>query len=110
MNSTYNLLLGSLLMPDPTILAGLFVATAIYAWWLNTPMGKWMRRDQTWVTVIIGNGIIVIAGALSNREFAVWMLWLFVAAGVPIIAESLYRMYRHHEATIAAQVGRDEQQ
>lgn len=103
-DSTLNLL-SSLAMPDAPLLAGLFFSTSLYALFLNTSIGRWLRRDETWVTVVIGVGIVLTWAAIDNPAMAGRMLWLFVAAGVPIIAESLYRMYRHHEATLAAQVG-----
>ncbi len=104
MNSTINLL-ENLHMPDAPLLAGLFVSTVFYALFLNTPLGKWLRRDETWVTVVIGVAIVLIWAAVDNPAMAARMFWFFGVAGIPIIAESLYRMYRHHEATVAAQVG-----
>ncbi len=104
MNSTVNLL-EILSMPDAPLLAGLFVSSVFYALFLNTPLGKWLRRDETWVTVVIGVAIVLIWAAVDNPAMAGRMLWLFVAAGVPIVAESLWRMYRHHSEAAAAQVG-----
>jgi len=75
------------------IYGGVVATATLYAWILNKRrVHNWYIPDRTWITVVIGNGIILAGLALICLVYAIpWFVWwivffLNVAAGVPIVA------------------------
>ena len=66
------------------------LASAGYAWWLDSPTGREIAARKTWVTVVIGVGLTLILAAVIV-PFEVWIrvALLFVATGAPIVVRSL---------------------
>ena len=82
---------------DTSILvyAGLFLLAATYALLLNTPAGKQFAKEYTWASVVIGDGLILVALWLLLPEGSWWpVFWAFVAAGLPMIGRSLFNKAR----------------
>lgn len=88
------------------IYGAVVAAATLYAWILNKPrVYNWYTPDRTWVTVVVGNGIILAGLALICLFYALpWIVWwivffLNVAAGVPIITwQNLRNAKRRHRA------------
>ncbi len=77
---------------------GLGVVTIAYALVLNIrQVREWYTPDRTWVTVVIGDGLIIGALALTALVGAIgwdawWIALLFTCvAGAPIIVWQLIR-------------------
>lgn len=78
-------------------LALAFVLSLLYAAILAaTDFGLWLRQELTWVTVVLGVGMTLGCIALVDRNAATMAALFFAASGVPIVGESLYRMWRTH--------------
>lgn len=83
---------------------GLAIVTSIYAAILNVKgVREWYTPDRTWITVVIGDGLIlgalrvaVWAGEMSN---AAWLLALTYTcvAGAPIIIWQQIRKFRRRQ-------------
>jgi hypothetical protein len=68
----------------------LFLLSCIYAMLLNTETGMEWAQEQTWFTVVIGNGLVI--GALALLLPAIYtaiIIGAFAVAGIPIIYRSL---------------------
>ena len=88
---------------------GLLVVASLYAAVLNIrAVREWYTPDRTWITVVIGDGLIL--GALLCLVpfgiLALWQWWIAcvytVAAGVPIIIwQHIRAMQRKHRAAQA---------
>lgn len=78
-------------------LALAFVLSLLYAAILaGTDFGLWLRQELTWVTVVLGVGCTLGCIALVDVRAATVAALFFAVAGVPIVGESLYRMWRTH--------------
>lgn len=81
------------------VLVVLALTSALYAYALER-LEKRYEPDLTWVTVVIGNGLIVAAlAALAALGELTWtavvlVLAANVVAGLPIIAWQLWQIYR----------------
>ena len=81
-------------------LALAFVLSLLYAAMLAaTDFGLWLRQELTWVTVVLGVAMTLGCMALVDRNAAGLAALFFAVAGVPIVGESLYRMWRTHRET-----------
>lgn len=78
-------------------LALAFALSLLYAAMLaGTDFGLWLRQELTWVTVVFGVGMTLGCIALVDLRAAAMAALFFAASGVPIVGESLYRMWRTH--------------
>lgn len=78
-------------------LALAFLLSGLYAAFLAmTDFGLWLRQELTWVTVVLGVGMTLACIALVDLQAAGTAALFFAASGVPIVGESLYRMWRTH--------------
>ena len=91
------------------IAIGLVVVSSLYAAVLNIrAVREWYTPDRTWITVVIGDGLIIAAllclvpsGVLSMAQWWIVLVYTF-AAGVPIIIWQFIRaMQRKHRAAQA---------
>jgi hypothetical protein len=75
----------------------LALLSAIYAIALETERGKWLATERTWVTVIIGCGIVLIV-LLVVLPFESWLrvVAAFAIAGTPMAIRSLNNDWRKH--------------
>ncbi len=91
------------------IAIGLVIVASAYAAILNIKrVREWYTPNRTWVTVVIGDGLILaaLAVAVLAGELA-WRAWLItfgytLSAGAPIITWQQIRAYQRHRR--AAQV------
>lgn len=80
-------------------LALAFLLSGLYAAFLAmTDFGLWLRQELTWLTVVIGVGITLACMMVVDGSAATTAALFFVATGFPIVAESLFRMWRIHRA------------
>ena len=80
-------------------LALAFLLSGLYAAFLAmTDFGLWLRQELTWLTVVIGVALTLTCIALIDLRSAGVAALFFVATGLPIVAESLFRMWRIHRA------------
>lgn len=80
-------------------LALAFLLSGLYAAFLAmTDFGLWLRQELTWLTVVIGVGITLACITLVDLGAATIAALFFAVAGLPIVAESLWRMWRIHRA------------
>lgn len=91
------------------IAIGLTLVSSLYAYVLNKrQVREWYTPDRTWITVVIGDGLIIIAlGVAVLTDQIAWGAWWIVfgytcAAGAPIIIWQLYRRWKRRQR--AAQV------
>lgn len=83
-----------------------FVLSAAYATFLAlTDIGRWARQELTWLTVVIGVGLTLGCIAVVDADAAGLAGVFFAATGLPIVAESVLRMYRNHRAVQQRQMG-----
>jgi hypothetical protein len=91
------------------IAIGLITVSSLYAALLNKrAVREWYTPDRTWITVVIGDGLIILAllvavlvGELSWRAWLITFMYTCVA-GVPIIIWQCIRaMQRKHRAAQA---------
>jgi hypothetical protein len=101
-------------MTSAQIFIGLFLASVAYAFILNRKaVYRWYHRGKTWVTVVVGNGIILAALYLhveiGTLTMAAWWLvfWSNIAAGAPIIAWQLGKNAEQEE--IERQIEQEEE-
>ena len=76
-------------------LVALFLASGLYAIGLQTRIGKRLCARRTWLTVIVGN-TLVLAALYTLLSLESWLLCVgaFAIAGVPVVARSLYNELR----------------
>jgi predicted DNA repair protein MutK len=80
-------------------LALAFLLSGLYAAFLAmTDFGLWLRQELTWLTVVIGVGITLACMMVVDSSAATTAALFFVATGLPIVVESLFRMWRMHRA------------
>jgi hypothetical protein len=83
---------------NAAVYASLGVASALYAAYLNTAVGKDFAEQYTWASVSLGTAIVLAAtrllvpGRLWNR-----LVIAFVVAGSPLILRSLYNRFTQSE-------------
>ena len=83
------------------------VLSTVYAVFLaRSDFGLWMRQEMTWLTVVVGVGLTLGGIALVDAAAAGLAVWFFAATGLPIVAESLVRMWRQHRAAQRLQTER----
>lgn len=82
---------------------GLAVVASAYAAILNIrQVREWYTPDRTWVTVVIGDGLIILAllvlALLGELPWRAWLITLGYtgAAGAPIIIWQQIRAYERH--------------
>ena len=84
-----------------------FLLSICYALFLAlTEPGQWLRQEMTWLTVVVGVGLTLGGIALVDTQAAGLAVWFFAATGLPIVAESLVRMWRQHRAAQRLQTER----
>ncbi|MCC6454455.1 MAG: hypothetical protein IT328_05890 [Caldilineaceae bacterium] len=72
------------------IFACLGLCAAGYAVVLNTEEGKQLAQDQTWLTVVLGNSLILFfLRILLPRYYWNLIAMSFIVAGTPMIARSI---------------------
>ena len=71
-------------------LIGCFATCTAYALLLSTRRGMWMTLHLTWLTVVVGCGIVLLFVALVDAEAARLAAWMFAAGGFPIVVRSLW--------------------
>jgi hypothetical protein len=72
-------------------LAWLFVVCTFYALLLQTRTGRIVAQRRTWITVVVGNTIVLLGLALLlDWPMLLRVFYAFAAAGVPIIVRSIY--------------------
>lgn len=80
-------------------LALAFLLSGLYAAFLAmTDFGLWLRQELTWLTVVIGVGITLACMMVVDGSAATVAALFFAVTGLPIVAESLFRMWRIHRA------------
>ena len=80
-------------------LALAFLLSSLYAAFLAmTDFGLWLRQELTWLTVVIGVALTLACIALIDLRAAGVAALFFGATGLPIVFESLFRMWRMHRA------------
>ena len=73
------------------VLALLFVVCAGYALLLQTRKGRLLAERRTWVTVVIGDSLVLVALAVLLPWHNVLLAFFaFAAAGIPIILRAIY--------------------
>ncbi len=91
------------------IAIGLVIVSTLYAVVLNIrTVREWYTPDRTWITVVIGDGLILAAllclvpfGILAIAQWWIILIYTF-AAGVPIIIwQQIRAMQRKHRAAQA---------
>lgn len=74
---------------------GAGVTATAYAAALATPRGRQFRRDDTWLSVVVGVGLTLAWLAIKDKRSAQRALEMFAVTGTPIIvlcvAEQLER-------------------
>lgn len=71
------------------------VTAIIYAFFLNTPKGRMFASEYTWVSVVVGTGIVISAlWFLIPQDSWQKVILSFVVAGSPMIARSLINKKR----------------
>jgi hypothetical protein len=79
------------------IYATLGMAATLYAVALETPIGKWLTHERTWITVAAGNGLVLVALFFLLDTAAWWRcLAAFAVAGAPVIVRSLINDWRRN--------------
>jgi hypothetical protein len=80
---------------DILIYVALGVAATVYAWALNTKKGKSLAGEYTWVSVVVGTGIVLIGlWFLIPQDSWLKVVLSFIVAGVPMIVRSLINKMR----------------
>lgn len=88
---------------------GLVIVASAYASILNIKQIRdWYTPDRTWITVVIGDGLIIaalavaaLAGEMSWRAWGITFGYT-VAAGAPIIIWQQIRKYRRRQRAAQA--------
>ena len=75
-------------------LALLFVASALYAFLLATKLGREFSAAATWVTVVVGNSLVLGAYALWDGWAALWALLFFMVGGIPIVLGEIVKDFQ----------------
>ena len=80
------------------VYASLGVASALYAAYLNTPVGKEFAERYTWASVILGTAIVLAAARLLMPA-RMWnrLVIAFAVAGSPLVLRSLYNRFAQSE-------------
>ena len=77
----------------------LFLVSLLYAILLNTEEGREWADNQTWATVVIGNGIVIAALAVVLSPIYIAVIFgAFAVAGGPIIYRSLHNQNKERKA------------
>jgi hypothetical protein len=80
---------------DILIYVALGVAATVYARTLNTKKGKSFASEYTWVSVVVGTGIVLIGlWFLIPQDSWLKVVLSFMVAGVPMIVRSLINKKR----------------
>jgi len=80
---------------DILIYVALGVAATVYAYALNTKKGKSFASEYTWVSVVVGTGIVLIGlWFLIPQDSWLKVVLSFIVAGVPMIVRSLINKKR----------------
>ena len=79
------------------ILLAIFAASSIYALLLSTRYGKILTETYTWVTVVLGTGMILGFYFLMSPQPDPMIFLCFVAGGTPIVIRSLWEDVRREE-------------
>jgi hypothetical protein len=84
-----------------------------YALWLQTTrLGTYLAREETWITVVIGVAVTVLIGRIVFDWYTVGLIeLLFVGAGSPVIARSLFNNQRRFADrwTEVRRIGKDDE-
>lgn len=80
------------------LVLALMVGTAYAVLLALTDFGLWLRQELTWLSVVLGVAATLGCMALVDAAAAYTALLFFAAAGLPIVVESLIRMWRNHRA------------
>lgn len=96
-----------------SIAIGLVIVASAYAAILNIrSVREWYTPDRTWVTVVIGDGLIIGAlGVLALLNEVTWRFWWIAfgytcAAGAPIIIwQQIRKFQRRRRAAEALERG-----
>ncbi len=80
------------------VYASLGVASALYAAYLNTPVGKEFAERYTWASVTLGTAIVLAAARLlvPGRQWNRLVI-AFGVAGSPLVLRSLYNRFAANE-------------
>ncbi|HNS04358.1 MAG TPA: hypothetical protein PKM78_18480 [Anaerolineae bacterium] len=78
-----------------TALAGCFATCTGYALLLCTKRGMWLSLNLTWLTVVIGVGLVLGWIATQPPHTALTDLYFFIAGGLPIVIRSWILTARH---------------
>jgi hypothetical protein len=73
------------------LLSGLYAAFLAM-----TDFGLWLRQELTWLTVVVGVGLTIVCIAIVDQHAARMAALFFGATGLPIVLESLWRMWKAH--------------
>ncbi len=82
------------------VFALLLLVSTLYAVILQvTSFGRWLARERTWLSVVIGVGYTVLALVLVIPRSAWFMVVMaFLVASLPIIGRSLWNELRRDSA------------
>ena len=73
-----------------TAIIGCFATCTVYALLLSTRRGMWATLHLTWLTVVVGCGLVLLFVALVDTDAAQLAAWMFAAGGTPIVVRSLW--------------------
>ncbi len=85
-------------MDNAAVYASLGVASALYAAYLNTSVGKEFSDRYTWASVTLGTAIVLAAARLLMPA-RMWnrLVVAFAVAGSPMVLRSLYNRFAQGE-------------
>jgi hypothetical protein len=94
-------------MPLEHALIACFAACTGYALLLNTARGRWLTLYATWLSVVIGCGIVLLFIATQGPHAVQTDLQFFAAGGLPVVVRSLWLTGAHLWAWLLYVTGRD---